>query len=289
MTKRAVIITSSVLVGILMAITILLGAVFRVREISAVYGNDFCYKAQVEDLLADSKLKKNTSIFDINRDKITQNIETNYPYARVDGVNLDSFTSVKIKLSNRAPLYYFAENEVCYILDEDCKVLESFTIQEYNNKNYQFIELNGVFSASQNIKAGQFLNNQYSSVCSNLYRALYSHAMVEVDNGLGEFEAKYLEREDMCQILTSINFKQEYELNGKVDKLVMATSYGVKMSIIEPQKDLDNKINKAFSALRVLQATDRTEGTTLIQTGSINVDYSYDENNNSSVICEYRA
>lgn len=289
MTKRAVIITSSIFAGIIMIVTILFGAVFRVRDIKLNYNAEFYYKDQVSDILSVSKLKKNISIFEINQDKIIKNIESNYPYARVEGINLTSFTSVNIKLSNRAPLYYFTENEICYILDEDSKVLETVTTEEYNNKNYQFIDLKNVFSASENIQVGQFLDGRYSNILKDLYNSLYSNAMIEVDNGNGEFEAKYLEREDMLQIINGIQFIQEYELNGKVDKLVINTSFGVKMSIIEPQKDLDNKINRAFSAFRALQAGDRENSTTLIQSGEINIDYSYDDNRNTTLICEYRA
>ena len=289
MTKRAVIITSSIFAGIIMIVTILFGAVFRVRDIKLNYNAEFYYKDQVSDILSVSKLKKNISIFEINQDKIIKNIESNYPYARVEGINLTSFTSVNIKLSNRAPLYYFTENEICYILDEDSKVLETVTTEEYNNKNYQFIDLKNVFSASENIQVGQFLDGKYSNILKDLYNSLYSNAMIEVDNGNGEFEAKYLEREDMLQIINDIQFIYEYELNGKVDKLVMNTSFGVKMSIIEPQKDLDNKINRAFSAFRALQAGDRENSTTLIQSGEINIDYSYDDNRNTTLICEYRA
>ncbi len=288
MTKRAVIITTSILVGIIMIITILFGAVFRVRDIKLNYSAEFYYKDQVDNILSVSELKKNTSIFDINQDEIIKNIESNYPYARVDSVNLTSFTSVDIKLSNREPLYYFAENEICYILDEDCKVLDIVSIQDYNDRNYNYIMLDGVFSASENINVAHFINGKYSTILGNLYKALYSNAMIEVDNGSGEFEAKYLEREDMLERIKDVRFNKEYELNGELDKLTITTSYGVKISIIEPQKDLDNKINRAFSAFRVLQARDRKDGSALIQSGEINVDYSYDENNNVKLICEYR-
>ena len=289
MTKRAVLITTSILVGIITIITMLFGVVFRVRDIKLTYNSEFYYKDQINDILSVSQLKKNTSIFDIKQAQIVKNIESNYPYARVEGVNLTSFTSVSIKLSNRSPLYYFVENEICYILDEDCKVLEIVSVQEYNNKNYKFIELNDVFSASQNIEVAQFINGKYSYVLNDLYVALYSNAMVDVDNGEGQFESKYLEREDMIDIIQSVAFSQDDEMCGKVDKLIMTTSYGVKLSIIEPQKDLDNKINRAFSAFRVLQSMDRQDGTTLIQSGKINIDYSYDENNNVKLICGYIA
>ena len=84
MTKRAVIITTSVLVGLVAIFTILFGVVFRVREVKIVCGDDFCYKTQVNDILTTSKLKKNSSIFAVKRDEIASNIEKAYPSCDVE-------------------------------------------------------------------------------------------------------------------------------------------------------------------------------------------------------------
>jgi len=289
MTKRAVIITTSFIVILLMTITMLFGVVFRVRTIEFKYGEEFQYKAQINEILTASKLKKNTSIFDINREEITKNIETAFPYARVDGINLVSATKLKVTLSNRAPLYYFTENETCFVLDEDCKVLEKISVQEYNNRSLKYILLNNVFSAGESVEAGQFLTNKYSALCKDLYKALYSNAMIEKEQTDEIFEAQYLNRDEMCEFIDSIRFTQSYELNGKVDKLIMTTSSGVEMVIIHPQNQFNLKINMAFSAFRSLQQTDRLEGSSLTQSGSINVIYNYDTENNQSIICEYRA
>ena len=93
MTKRAVIISTSVIVVILMTLTILFGVVFRVRDIDIKYGEEFYYKSQTNEILQTSKLKKNTSIFHINKDNISNNIESTYPYARVK-VNINGFSSM---------------------------------------------------------------------------------------------------------------------------------------------------------------------------------------------------
>ena len=275
------------LVGILIIFTILFGVVFRVRDINLIYNEEFYYSEQTSEILTASKLKKNTSTFSVNRNSVDSNIEKAFPYARVS-VNFSSMTSIKITLYNRTPLYYFVENEICYILDEDCKVLEVVSIQDYNDKNYQYILLTNVFSASENVLAGQFLDNKYTGVCNDLYKALYSNAMIDEENSEGEWEPKYLEREDMCDIITDIRFGTEYALHGKVDRLIMTTSYGVKLTIIEPQHNLDNKINHAFSALREIVESDRLNGTSLSQSGSINVNYAYDSNNRT-ITCDYRA
>ena len=287
MTKRAVIITTSILVAIMMVFTILFGVVFRVRDIKLIYTDDFEYKTQITEILSSSKLKKNISIFEVDRNKIAGNIEKDYPYIRAQ-VNLSGFTSVKIKLSNRTPLYYFVQNNVYYILDEDCKVL-NITTTSQDATNY--INLEDVFSVTEDVVAGEFLTNKYSYVCSDLYRAIYTNAVLNIGEDVdmdGEMDAKYLDREDMCNIITQIKFGVIYDLNGKVDKLIMSTSYGVKLTIVDPQANLDYKVNMVFSALRKIISDDNQNSTNLSATGSINVIYSYDEFNTQSTICEYR-
>lgn len=288
MTKRSVIITTSILVGIIALIGVLFGAVFRVRNIDVVYSEDFAYKEQIITLVKDSKLKKGSAIFSVDKQEIIDNIEANYPYARVDSVSISSFVSVKIKLSNRAPLYYVAEENKYYILDEECKVLEITTDETIASK---YILLNSVISVGQKVEAGEFVSNQYTPSCEKLYYALYSNAVLNIGEDIdedGNPDAKYLEREDMCDIISSISFSQIDELEGKVTKLTIntnSTDYGVKIEITAPEKDLDYKINNAFSALRELIARNQNE----YKSGTIYVRYAYDENNNVGLKVEYRA
>ena len=281
MTKRAVIITTSVLVGLMLLFTILFGAVFRVRDIKWVYGEDFKYKNQIVEIHSASKLKKNTSMFDVNRNQIALNIEKNYPYTKAN-VNISGFTSVKITLSNREELYYFVQEAKYYILDEDCKVLNITNEVSEANK---YILLTDVFSATENTIAGEFLNNNYTKICKNLYNALYSNAMLEMDiNNDNENEQVYFDRLIMLDVIKGVSFKKVADFNGKMDKLVLTTRFGVDITIIEPSMDLDKKVNMAFSALRKLQQEDST----LDSSGSINVVYSYNQGNRTT-ICEYKA
>lgn len=283
MTKRAVIIITSILVGLMMLFTILFGAVFRVRQIEVVKATNFHYSLDEDDVVLSSKLKKNISIFDVNLSKVKDDLEKEYPYAKVD-VNLDSFTRVKITLSNRTPLYYFVENELYYILDEDCKVLE---VTNNIALAQDYILLHNVFSVGQTMTAGQFLNGKYTNLCSSIYKALYQYVGEDANND-GILDNQYITKGDIYEVIRNVKFERTNELFGEVDKLVMSTSYGVKITIIEPQKDLGIKTNMAFSALRVLQENDRIQGGNSAQTGSINVIYKYDDNNNASLVCEYR-
>lgn len=279
MTKRAVIITSSILLSLIMIITILFGVVFRVRNIDIVASQDFMYKTQTKDILSDSKLRKNISIFSVDRDEIASNIEKEWAYARAR-VNLSNFTSVKITLSNREPLFYLVQDKKYYILDEECKVLE---ITNNADLATQYILLNNVFEVTEKTSAGDFLNNKYSNVCEDLYYALYSSAVLNLEVEDGTFEDRHLNREDMIEVISGLKFTQVTELKGKVDKLIMTTSYGTTISIIDPQQDMDLKVNMAFSALRTLIERGKGEETS----GTILVRYSYDEKNDYTPKCEY--
>ena len=287
MTKRAVIITTSVLVAIMMAITILFGVVFRVRQITFVYDDDFVYKNQVQDILTSSQLTKNISIFELERDRIEQNIEANYPYVKAR-VNLSSLTSVKITLSNRTPLYYFVQDNIYYILDEDCKVLNVSTDLDDTSS---CILLNNVFNATESTTAGQFLTNKYSNICTDLYKQIYSNAVLNIGEDIdedGELDEKYLDRQDMVEIIKNIQFAKVVDLSGKLDKLVMTTSYGINITVIDPQVNLGHKINSVFSALRTIIKNDKLNETDFATKGSINVVYTYDANQKQTTICEYR-
>lgn len=284
MTKRAVIITSSIILAIFTTITILFGVVFRVRNIDIVCSDEFLYQSQIDEIMATSKLKKNTSIFELNHKKIIDNIESAYPYARVEGVNLSSLTSVKIKLSNRVPTYYFVQEAVYYILDEDCKILH---ITNSAQQASGCIRIDNGFSASETTSVGQFISNKYSEICKNLYIALYTNATIETQNEQGEYVETYLNREIMCEIISNIEFSEEYILTGKTDSINISTKEGVKLNIIDPKNNLNTKINMAFSAFRALLKSDREQGTDLSKTGSINVIYDYVDDN-VVVKCEYR-
>ena len=291
MTKRSIIITTSIILGILVVITILFGAVFRVRKVKVDFTQDFYYKAQINEIISASNIKKGEGIFSVDTTKAKENIEKEFPYARVDGVNLTSFISVTISLSTRQPLYYAVQEGIYYILDEDCKVLDIINDREEAEK---YIWLENAFEIGQDVEVGDFLNGNNSSACTKLYLALYSNATLklrDVDND-GIVDEHYLEREDMLNVLDSVEFATPVDdlTYGKIDKIILTTSsnYGVKIEITDTSRQLGLKVNMAFSALRKLIEEDEKNGTQLAKTGSIIVRYSYDENNAISLACEYR-
>ena len=276
MTKRSVIITTSILVGLMMIFTILFGVVFCAWNIDLKYSDDFVYKNQTAEILTASKLKKGSSIFSIDRNEIASNIEMAYPNLKAN-VNLTGFNRVRITLSNRTPLYYFVQEAVYYILDEDCKILDITTDTSVADK---YIKLENNFSASESTIAGQFVGGKYSSICSDLFKVMYMYLGEDLDND-GVLDSDTITREDMRNVIASVKFGKWTDLYGEVDQITLTTTYGVKINIVQPQININLKARVAFSALRYLPEANKTSG-------NINVIYDYDLDGNRSVICEYR-
>lgn len=276
MTKRSVIIATSILVGIMMIFTILFGVVFCVWNIDLSYQDDFVYKNQTDEILSASKLKKGSSIFGIDRNEIASNIETAYPNLKAT-INLTGLNRVRITLSNRTPLYYFVQEDVYYVLDEDCKILDITTDAAVADK---YIKLENNFSASESTFAGQFVGGAYSGVCLELYRAMYMYLGDDADKD-GVLDSDSITRDDMRDVISSVKFSKWTDLYGEVDQITLTTTYGVKINIVQPQININLKARMAFSALRYLPEANKTSG-------NINVIYDYDLDGNRSVVCEYR-
>ena len=277
MTKRSVIITTSILVAIMMIFTILFGVVFCAWNIDLKYQDDFVYKNQTAEIISASKIKKGSSIFSIDRNEVAGNIEAAFPNLKAT-VNLTGFNRVRITLSNRTPLYYFVQEGVYYVLDEDCKILDVTNNPAMADR---YIKLENNFSATESTIAGQFVGGKYSSICSDLYKVMYMYLGEDMDND-GVLDNDNISRADMRNIIASIKFDKVTDLYGELDLITLTTTYGVKINIVQPQVNFDIKANKAFSALRHLSDTSKTSG-------NINVVYDYDTNNNQLIICEYRS
>ncbi len=272
MTKRAIIISSCVVLAIIGLVAIMFGLVFRVRSISVSVSDNFMYAGQTEAIIDLTGIEKGDSVFGFNRDKIKSKVERAYPYAKLKSINVIGFSKVRINMINREGFYYVNENDKYYIVDEDCKVLEVVTDSSIASN---YINATEVFNVGQEVEAGDFLNNDYSKICTELYKALYTDAMLNIGedkNADGVLDEKYLDRQDMLDIITQIKFNTLYDLDGEVSELEINTSsenYGVTIKIVAPNKKLDKKINMAFSALRVLIENDKKDGTNLAKTNVI--------------------
>ena len=230
-------------------------------------------------------------------------IDNGYSFSldSTDALRLGVKAGAQITEKEIEDLVFIYEN--CNILNADAirerlkpiidkKKLEKLSLETYNQRNLQLIQLINVFSAGENVIEGQFMQNKYTTTCSSLYKALYSNAMLNIGEDTDEdgiMDEKYLDREDMCDVIKNLKFEQEYELSRQVDKLVMTTSYGCKISIIEPSKQMDLKVNMAFSALRALIVNDKENSDNKSWQGTIAVRYSYGENNSVTPVVEYYA
>lgn len=255
MTKKAIIISTCGVLVIVALITIMFGAVFRVRTIEVNMPKQFMYAEQSSAIIDLTGIEKGDSVFGFNRDKIKARFEKEYPYAKLKSISVVGFSKVRINLCNREGFYYVNENDKYYIIDEDCKVLD---VVADNAVASMYINASEVFNLGQEVEAGDFVKNEYSDVCTHLYKSLYTNAVLNIGEDAdddGVLDEKHLDRQDMLNVITQIKFNILPDLSGEVSELVINTNtdtYGVTIKIVAPNKKLDKKINMAFSALREL-------------------------------------
>lgn len=272
MTKKAIIISTCAVLIVVAIITLLFSVVFRVRKIEVLVAEDFEYIQHIDSIVELSGIEKGDSVFAFNRESIKNKIEAEYPYARVEAISVVGLSEVNIRLSNREGFYYINENNKYYLLDEDCKVLHVTTDSD---KISRYIDVSSIFNIGQEVKSGDFIKQENSDICINLYKALYTNATLNIGqdaNGNGKLEEKHLDRADMLNVISNIEINKVQDLSGAISELVIKTnssSYGVTIKIVAPNKNLDKKINMAFSALRLLVEDDLENGTDLAKTNVI--------------------
>jgi len=188
-----------------------------------------------EEIISAANLKNGQSIFMVDKNKAIQNIESKYPYVKVVQIKTTDLMSVDIIVRARHEMFYTEFNNNCYILDEELKVLdivqpgvEPINLTKIENGNLNIDELT--------LKCDFVGTKKQSKIVSNLFKS-----MVTVVTKDGQ----YLEREDVKDVLSSIKF----ETFNTFDKVIITTSYGVKLDIENPSHNLQYKINVCFSTI----------------------------------------
>lgn len=218
-------------------IVILFSFVFCVREqeVSIAHGNTITIGKS--EILSAANIKEGSPIFMIDKEKATQNIENKFPYIKVIQIKTTGLRKINIIVRTRVKLYYTQYNNDYYMFDEDMKLLE---ISHDRPINLIQIE-EGLLNITDETKECDFVGTaKQKDVLLNLYKAMTT----TVSKGEGENKT-YLNREDICNVLKNVSF-EEYET---FDKIIITTTYGVKLDIETPVKDLDYKINICFSTI----------------------------------------
>ncbi len=248
MNKRAVI-TISIVSAILAIVLILFCAVFRVRYQTIDFVGERVVTNTItnKEIKSSANIKNGSSIFLIDKDSATNNIESTYPYLKVIQIKTKSVITIQFRLRERVPMYYAEFNANYYIMDEDLKVLDISTTQPTMTRlNIDSLDIDS------DTKAGDFVGSKYEQqVMSSLFIAMYNVAKINDE---------YLDRDDIKTFMLDISFDKGYTLSKSYNRLIVTTSYGVKLDIAEPNKDLEHKVNVLMSAFNELTDTQKSSG-----------------------------
>lgn len=233
-----------------------------------------------------SGIKKGCSTLYINKDKAKSNLESAYPYIRVLQIRIVGARTLEFRLTARHEMFYYTTSKdgYFYILDEELKVLDKVVktnvervenlveIQpdfSYYDKESNEQVNNNVFGVDSHTKAGNFLGDvKYRTLFNSLYISMYKTVLVNdggtlwLENGqeenikeLLETNAiKYMDRADFSKVLTTAKISEGHTLTGSFIRLELTTKAGVKVVIDAAESDLENKINKCFSMVSLLDS-----------------------------------
>lgn len=265
------IISISIISAILITIGLLFGVVFCLRGQAVIIVGDSPIGVTKEEIISTAGLKNGKSIFFLNKDKATENIEKKYPYIKVVQIKTSSIQNIEIVVRKRFETYYYERSltetsSAYYILDEELKVLN---ITDEKPLNLMQID-NSTNMCNSDTLVSDFVGSELQKTAlKNLYIGMYSAVRV----GEGDDE-HYVEREEMSSIVKSISFDKGYSLTREYDILVLNTVEGAIIKIWDPTNEATRKINIGFSALKNV-AVDKVTG--IISVG-------YDLNNKETVI-----
>ncbi len=261
MTKKSIII-SSILLSIVALMAILFGAVFRLRNVSVEVQPGANITVTNDKIVESANLKKGKSIFMLDKQSAINNIEQTYAEIKVVQIKTTNLMSVKIIVRERKEMFYAEHNSAYYCLDEDLKVLRLTEVEPTN-----LIKITTDIGITSNTKKCDFMDKAYADLTYQLFVSMYTNVMVE---------GRYAEREDMCNLVESIEIKTAHALtedgNGGFEytNLILKTRAGVVMQIANPNTDLGRKINICFAAY-FNPAVDNTKGRIVIKYDGTNV------------------
>ena len=258
--SKGKIILLSIIGFIIVLITVLFSAVFRLKKQTIVASADVTYSS--EEIVKAAELKRGQSIFLIDKEKATNKIEAKFADIKVIQIKTTSLTEIEIKVRKRYPTYYIKNLGSYYVMDQDLKVLnivaDSEAEQIANIEN-----LVKITTKPQNLnvetKVADFLGSENEQNMSyNLFSAVYSTKIPTTITGAQSYT-------EFCNLIEEISYDKGYTANGQVyDRLIVKTKQGISFDIGKATNDLTRKINLCFTAIESEEILDKTIGTITI-------------------------
>lgn len=265
MTKKSIII-SSILLSIVALMAILFGAVFRLRNVSVEVQPGANITVTNDKIVESANFKKGKSIFMLDKQSAINNIEQTYAEIKVVQIKTTNLMSVKIIVRERIEMFYAEYQNTIYCMDEDLKVMRIFA-KTSESEPTNLIKITTDIGITSNTKKCDFMSQDYAKITYNMFVGMYTNVKVE---------GRYAERDDMCNLVESIEIKTAHALtedgNGGFEytNLILKTRAGVVMQIANPNTDLGRKINICFAAY-FNPAVDNTKGRIVIKYDGTNV------------------
>ena len=256
--KKGQIIAISIVSGVLVLLLAMFGFVFCLRKEKVTFIGDAEKNLNItsEQIIKTAGFKHGRSIFMLNKDKATQNIERAYPYIKVVEIKTISAIQVEIRVRARSEMYYIERLNQFYIVDEELKVLRIVNREAVDSEaklSHLTKIVSDKFGITGNTVASDFLRGQADrNLFYNLFNAMYT--CVKID---GEF----LTREQISALIPKIEFDTGYSLDEAYTRIILTTSEGVKIDIGKPEQNLQYKINVCFSAFNILSEDEKKSGT----------------------------
>lgn len=286
MTRKAKIITISIVLSVLALILILFGAVFCLYKQDVVFiGERTLNTAEIsnQDIIESAGLKKGRPIFSLDKETASNNIERDYPYLKVIQINTVSAIRIEIDVRERYEMYYTYSDSTkkYYVLDEELKVLRSTDVEPNDITKLESTILGedtiDILGITSNTVVGDFLSNEnYRSITYELFVSIYNTVMID-DGG----SDRYVDREDIKSLITNLHFAKGYTLHEEYDRVIMQISNGFTIDIAKPQDNLEYKVNICFSAMDTLIENGESSGTikyTYLEDGTERINFIRNDN-----------
>ena len=286
MTRKAKIITISIVLSVLALILILFGAVFCLYKQDVVFiGERTLNTTEIsnQDIIESAGFKKGRPIFSLDKETASNNIERDYPYLKVIQINTVSAIRIEIDVRERYEMYYTYSDSTkkYYVLDEELKVLRSTDVEPNDITKLESTILGedtiDILGITSNTVVGDFLSNEnYRSITYELFVSIYNTVMID-DGG----NDRYVDREDIKSLITNLQFAKGYTLHEEYDRVIMQISNGFTIDIAKPQDNLEYKVNICFSAMDTLIENGESSGTikyTYLEDGTERINFIRNDN-----------
>ena len=259
MSKRKIIIWG--VIGLFIVLNIVMfGFVFRLKnQTVVVVGENLLHTEQ--EIINAAKLENGKSIFLLDKDKATQNIENEYADVKVIQIKTTGLRSIEIKVRARHKTYFVKFDSAYFVLDEDLKVL---TIHEGSEipAEWNLVEIeSSLVNLSSTVKKCDFVGSQQQKeMFYNLYVSVHTNTTIS------EKEPTHTDSHaNMGNIIKSVSYSVEGAKDGGKDNILLVkTENGVEFKIHQADKNLNQKFNFCYKLMNGLvnnfEVIDKTSG-----------------------------